>query len=120
MRALFNLAAGVGHGDGKAAILHRRQVDHIIAHKGSSAGVDSLFADDFTEGREFIGDALVDVFEPEVARAKRHCLGIAAGDKPGLKSADPCERYSRAVMSTKAFGLHHDPLLGPRRGRERR
>ena len=110
MRAFLDLAAGVGHGDGKAAILHWREVDHIIAHEGGSAGVDSFLVDDFTESGELIGNALVDVFQPEVPRPERHRLGIAAGDEPGLETSDPCERYSRAVMSAKAFGLHHYPL----------
>ena len=88
------------------------------AHEGGSAGIDSLFADDFAEGGEFIGDALVDVFEPEVASPQRHCLRIAAGYKPGLEASNPCKRNSRAVMSTKALGFHHDPLGALRRDRK--
>ena len=60
--------------------------------------------------------ALVDVLQFEIARAERHGLGIAPGDEPGLDTADPCERNAGAVMSVKAFGLHHYPLAGPSHG----
>ena len=79
--------------------------------KAAALASDSFFVNDFSEGSELVGNALVDVFEPEIARPERHRLRIAPGDKSGLQTADPCERYSRAVMSAEAFGLHHNRLL---------
>ena len=102
---VFDVLAGVGHGEGEAAGAHDGQVDDVVADEGGFFGLEIFTGEDFAEGGEFVGGSLVDVLDFEVAGAEADGFGDALGDDSGADSAEAGEREAGAVVGVEAFDL---------------
>jgi len=102
----FDLRARVGGGDGEAADAHDREVDDVVADVGHLLHGDAGFGGDLLGGGEFVGLALVDPLELEVAGADGDGLGLALGDDAYAKATEAGERDAEAVVGGEAFDFN--------------
>ena len=66
----FDLIAGVGHGDRQATVPHHRKINHVIANECGFRGLDPFLTNYFAKDGELILDALVNMFQLQIAGAK--------------------------------------------------
>jgi len=102
---LLHFGASVLDRNGETAGAHGREIDHIIAYEGSFLGPDTFFSSDLFEGSALVLNTLADVFELQIAGAKRNRFRDPLGDETGLDSSQPCQRNGGPVVGVKAFGL---------------
>ena len=100
---VFDVLAGVGDGEGEAAVAHDGKVDDVIADEGGFFGLEIFLRQNFAEGGEFVGRSLVDVLDFQVAGAEADGLRDALGDDSGLDAAQAGEREAGAVVGVEAF-----------------
>ena len=101
----FDLGAGVGGGDGEAALTHDGEVDDVVADVAELGDADVGLGEDFVDGVHLVGLALIDELELEVVGADGYGLGLALGDDADAESAEATERDAEAVVGGEAFGL---------------
>src|SRR6266700_3646936 len=82
VRIAFDLIAGVSYGDRQAAIPHDRKIDHVVTDECDLSRLDPFLNDDFAKDAELVLNALVNVFEFQVAGAQGNRFGDALGDEP--------------------------------------
>src|SRR5712691_325068 len=68
----LDFVAGVGDSNGKAAIAHYREIDHIVAHKGSFRRAQSFLPQDLLEYGQLVLNPLMHLVNPEIAGAQGH------------------------------------------------
>lgn len=110
MGGVLDLAAGVRHRDGKAAVAHYRKIDHVVPDEGNLAGAESLFIQDFTECLQLVLDTLMNVLQFEITGSESHRLGVAPGDQASLYASDTGNRDPGAVLRVEALGFYNDLL----------
>ena len=101
----FDLLAGVGGGDGEAALAHDGKVDDVVADVGELVEGVAGLGEDVVDGVHLVGLALVDELELEVVGADGYGLGVALGDDADAEAAETAEGDAEAVVGGEAFGL---------------
>ena len=102
----FDFSARVLDRDCKSAGAHGRKIDHIVADERGFFRLQSRLPHDRFEASALIVDALVDVFEFQVAGANRNRFRTALGDNPSLDAAEASQRNCGAIVSVKTLGLN--------------
>ena len=97
--------AGVGGGDGEAALTHDGEVDDVVAYVAELVDACSGFGEDVVDGVHLVGLALVDELEFEVVGADGYGLGVALGDDADAEAAEAAEGDAETVVGGEAFGL---------------
>ena len=109
MRFALDFGACVLHGDGEASGAHGREVDDVIADKGGFFRLESLLLHDFFEAGALVSNALMNVFELQIAGAEANRFREARSNQPGLDAGETRERDRSAVVCVEAF--HFDLAL---------
>ena len=84
----FDLAAGVGGGDGEAALAHDGEVDDVVAYVTELIDSGTRFGEDVLDGVHLVGLTLVDELELEVVGTDSDGLGVAFGDDADAEAAE--------------------------------
>lgn len=85
---ILDVLAGVGDGEGEAAVAHDGEVDNVIADECGFFGLEIFFLQNFAEGGEFVGRSLVDVLDLQVTGAEADGFRDALGDDSGLDAGE--------------------------------
>ncbi len=107
---VLDLLAGVGGGDGEAALAHDGEVDDVVAYVGELVDGVAGFGEDVADGVHLVGLALVDELELEVAGADGYGLRVALGDDADAQATEAAERDAEAVVGGEALGLDSLPV----------
>ncbi len=114
VRIAFDLIAGVSYGDRQAAIPHDRKIDHVVTDECDLSRLDPFLNDDFAKDAELVLNALVNVFEFQVAGAQGNRFGDALGDQSGFDSSEASQRNRRAVMGVKSLRFDVSLAMEPK------
>ena len=99
----LGLDACVGGRDREAAGAHDGQVDYIVADVCELVHGDAGFGGDLLGGGEFVGLALIDELEFEVAGADGDSGGLAFGNNADAQAAEAGEGDAEAIVGSEAF-----------------
>ena len=101
----FGLRAGVGDGDRETDLAHDGQVDDVVADVGDFFEGAVFGGHDLRDGVHFIGLALVDVVDLEVAGADGYDRRLALGDEADLEAGEAGDADAHAVVRGETLDL---------------
>ena len=102
---LLHFSSRVFHRNGQAAGAHGGQIDYIVADERGFFRFETFPAQNVLQAGAFVLNALMNVFQLQVAGTQGHGFGDALGDQAGFDAGSARQRDRRAVVGVKAFGL---------------
>ena len=106
VRISLDLIACICDCDRKAAIPHDGQVNDIVPYKSGFCSGDAFLLQNLLERGQLVLNALIDIFQFQVARPQCDSFRNAFRDQPGLETRVPHKRNCSAVVGMEPLGLN--------------